>query len=121
MRNYDQMSDAEITEAVLLAEGWELLLTHHMGEDKKSRTFYHPDKPHEYRRIGDLPEDEVFNPCNNPSDAYPIMLENKIDFHFVNNKWSALSLERGYHEYSSFNPLRSVMIVFLMMRDSENV
>ena len=56
--------------------------------------------------------------CNNPSDAWPIILENKISIIAPENGikgWEALSLDcLSEHEV---NPLRAAMIVFLMMKD----
>lgn len=55
--------------------------------------------------------------CNNPSDALPIMIENKIGFKWVNGSCTASSVKCGYHESTSDNPLRAAMIVFLMINE----
>lgn len=67
--------------------------------------------------------------CNNPSDAMPIILENRISFHleegdeFVYNgveydEWNG-SVSRYHYTYDIENinskPLRSAMILFLIM------
>ncbi|ELK6656017.1 DUF2591 domain-containing protein [Citrobacter freundii] len=79
------------------------------------------------RKIG------AFDPCNNPADAWPIIVENNMSLHAprykegwmaeftgsdddVNDGFSVEYLE-SHHE----NPLRAAMIVFLMMQDSANV
>ena len=71
----------------------------------------------------------TFDPCNNPSDAWPIIVDKKICLAFDvfaepkdGGSWVASPAygwekERIRHD----NPLRAVMIVFLMMQDSANV
>lgn len=62
---------------------------------------------------------EVPDYCNNPSDAMPILTENKIGFKWVNGSCTASSVLRGYHESESESPLRAAMIVFLMMEEQK--
>ena len=61
--------------------------------------------------------------CNNPSDAWPLIVDNKIGVHWLpiqGGIWSA-SLSKGGEECGhETNPLRAAMIVFLMMKDSDN-
>lgn len=72
--------------------------------------------------------------CNNPADAWPIIVENEISIMWltVEQQWCATAigeLEEGCWEWSycpdhyfgDSNPLRAAMIVFLMMQDSANV
>ena len=59
-----------------------------------------------------------YNPCNNPSDAWPIIVENKISIFpcgLREKKWQAefYYLDAVKHE----NPLRAAMIVYLMMNE----
>lgn len=62
-----------------------------------------------------------FDPCNNPMDAFPIIVENSIGFTppIHDEKWEAMTFDRGGYvhknEYDK-NPLRAAMIVFLMMQ-----
>ena len=62
--------------------------------------------------------------CNKPSDAWPIILENKIGIDTIGFKggeervwWAELAYdEYGSNHYAEHeNPLRAAMIVFLMM------
>ncbi|MBH3259960.1 DUF2591 family protein [Serratia marcescens] len=69
--------------------------------------------------------------CNNPADAWPIIVENGISLYHDNGNWQA---EMNYYApvgafgtdeaCSKFvddkKPLRAAMIVFLMMKDAEN-
>ncbi|WP_105686033.1 phage protein NinX family protein [Cronobacter dublinensis] len=74
-----------------------------------------------------------FDPCNNPSDAWPIMTENKISVMWMTAEkqwcaWANGNLEEGCWEWSycpdeyhhDDNPLRAAMIVFLMMQESQH-
>lgn len=55
--------------------------------------------------------------CNNPSDAWPIIFENEISLVVVEDGlWVAMF---GSVFDESSNPLRSAMIVYLMMKDGE--
>lgn len=76
---------------------------------------------------GDAVEVEVergsFNPCANPSDAEPIIVENRIGIIPApeNGLWKAAHRKVGsdstpYHMTQDENPLRAAMIVFLMMQ-----
>lgn len=60
---------------------------------------------------------DVADYCSRPSDAWPIMIENKIGIKWVNGSCTASSVKCGYHESTSDNPLRAAMIVFLMMNE----
>lgn len=60
----------------------------------------------------------IIDYCNNPADAWPIIMENKISI----NYWRGGRLEAdkyGCHTARDENPLRAAMIVFLMMKDAE--
>ena len=58
--------------------------------------------------------------CGNPSDAWPIIVRNEIGVIApLAGMWGA----RDSHDKLSFwdkNPLRAAMIVYLMMKESEN-
>ena len=72
---------------------------------------------------------DTFDPCNNPLDAWPIIVDNEISLvkDAMEDKWSARSGvdEFTYEsmsywiEFSHEKPLRAAMIVFLMMKDAE--
>ncbi len=73
-----------------------------------------------------------FNPCNNPADAMPIIIENNISLHapHLREGWMAEytgsgddvndGLQADYFDAHHKNPLRAAMEVFLMMKDAEN-
>lgn len=69
--------------------------------------------------------DEVyatFDPCNNPADAWPIIVKNRISIiNLDEDEWGARGVadrnsKRAIHE----NSLRAAMIVFLMMQESQH-
>lgn len=68
-----------------------------------------------------------YNPCNNPADAWPIIVNNLITLRPValyvgGHRWFATQGEGDFGmKYADDNPLRSAMIVFLMMQESANV
>lgn len=67
------------------------------------------------------------NYCNSPTAALPIIIENRIGIipSPENGKWKAAHRSVGedntpHYMNESTNPLRSAMIVYLMMKDGEN-
>ncbi|HCB2161246.1 TPA: DUF2591 domain-containing protein [Escherichia coli] len=65
--------------------------------------------------------------CKSPSDAEPIIVENRIGTIPApeNGLWKAAHRKVGsdstpYHMTQDENPLRAAMIVFLMMQDANN-
>lgn len=65
-----------------------------------------------------------FDPCNNPADAMPIIIENKIGMNFIGNivGWSASHIceSKGELEVYDKNYYRAAMKCFLIMKDAEN-
>lgn len=63
----------------------------------------------------------VFNPCNSPADAWPVIVDNKISLLWNIKNWSSWPGDFPDAEINHENPLRAAMIVFLMMQESANV
>lgn len=64
---------------------------------------------------------EVKDYCNNPSDAWPIILENNIWIQpdmIGDGFWHCMDCNDDIHAKDK-NPLRAAMIVYLMMKDEE--
>lgn len=111
--DYSKMSDFEINRAVAIAKG------------------FHPDDCDIAKRgesmVGVEWDDDTgyatksFDYCNNPADAWPIIVENRlyIDPIYVSD-WSVSSECASFREIHK-NPLRASTIVFLMMQESANV
>ncbi|CFQ95928.1 phage protein NinX family protein [Yersinia frederiksenii] len=66
----------------------------------------------------------LFDPCNNPADAWPIIFRERITLtpKVTGYEWDAISPvilnDDIEHLHTGPNPLRSAMIVFLMMKES---
>lgn len=103
MKDYSAMSD--------------YLINQHVAESLTGRYLYFPDY------VWDSEEEKRFNPCNNPADAWPIIVEGGIGvMPFKSDHARAWDLSRGlvgdricHHA----NPLRAAMTVYLMMKDAE--
>ncbi|HGM9695848.1 TPA: phage protein NinX family protein [Proteus mirabilis] len=68
----------------------------------------------------------TFDPCNNPTDAMPIIIENLISLMADMSDdggstwWCASDISNGITSRYKSNPLRAAMEVFLMIKDAEN-
>ncbi|MCW9692317.1 DUF2591 domain-containing protein [Proteus mirabilis] len=73
-----------------------------------------------------------FDPCNNPSDAMPIIIENNISLRapHLREGWMAEyagcgddvndGFQADYFDAHNKNPYRAAMEVYLLMKDAEN-
>ncbi|HDT3627200.1 TPA: DUF2591 family protein [Morganella morganii subsp. morganii] len=118
MNKYRDKSDFEINKAVAIALGKVIGIR--------------PDSNIIYLIGGD--ELIEFDPCNNPADAMPIIIENKITVAYdkLYETWcahvgSVISDDGGWDysiepviNYCDDNYYRAAMICFLMMKDAEN-
>ncbi|HGM5054093.1 TPA: phage protein NinX family protein [Serratia marcescens] len=122
MTDYSNMSDFEINVAVSL----ELFDGSSGGDTSRIATWCACKENGEYG---------LFDPCNNPADAWPIIVASLIevspDYDFTDESeqelsstgfWTANHVEADGNSYyqSHKNPLRAAMIVFLMMKDAES-
>ncbi|HBC7443547.1 TPA: DUF2591 domain-containing protein [Morganella morganii] len=124
MNKYSDKSDFEINKAVAVnINGTDSVL-------EKFGRIYISD--------GDRGAMVSFSPCNNPADAWPIILKNRISIIIPGNEYSDgystpfaasgfddvshITRNTYYTDEESFNqnPLRAAMEVFLMMKEAEN-
>ncbi|RRN93830.1 DUF2591 domain-containing protein [Morganella morganii] len=61
----------------------------------------------------------TFDPCNNPSDAMPIINEYGISLMYKEREFQVATNDGNYYCCMS-NPLKAAMIIFLMMKEAEN-
>ena len=109
--SYEQLSDLDINKQV----AWALGLNTLPEVDGDIDVFIVPcDEP------------EIFDPCNNPNDAWPIIVEHKIHTGWAyDDYWSAEISNQGQAgpfkrwNHTDKNPLRCAMIVFLMMNEDK--
>ena len=113
MKDYASMSDFEISRLVgdVLGVQWANL------DENYHELCYWPELDDGLR---------IFDPCNNPADAWPIIVESGITLAFQDGNWWADNLAYWVDgvEWNSGgiidkNPLRAAMIVFLMMKEAE--
>lgn len=111
MKDYVSMSDFEINCEVLAVFNPDIK---HMSLSGDNSCFYDCGPTGDGWNQIDIPDY-----CNNPVDAWPIIVENRIRVNPVlYTKWMAEDyLEDISH--SGENPLRCAMVVFLMMEESE--
>ena len=107
MMNYEGMSDFEINKQVAINRG---------GYQGHVEHMQHGVKESDRASHGLLLTERDY--CNNPSDAWPIIVANRINVYASEGPdfmpWMAGC---GGFMVSNKNPLRAAMIVFLMMQE----
>lgn len=110
MNKYTELSDFEINKKIF-----------HAAKIKHKHFRFLPNGVITYNIKGKY---QVFDPCNNPSDAMPIIIENKIAMYFISDDvgWAAHDSNTDYGELEVYNKnyYRAAMICFLLMKDAEN-
>ncbi len=61
----------------------------------------------------------VFDPCNNPADAMPIINEYGISLIYQEGEFQFATNDGNYYSGVS-NPLKAAMVIFLMIKDAED-
>jgi len=105
MNNWKNKSDFETNKSVAILEGLNLC----EGQHYKPKAAYWSGGC------------EMFDPCNNPSDSWPIIQRNNIATQPrpSSNEWFAFSICENEFEVIGKNPLRAAMIVYLEMNGVE--
>lgn len=65
----------------------------------------------------------AFNPCNNPSDAWPIIVDSRISIDNIyenGDRWLSFGGDDCEYRCIHENPFRAAMIVFLMMQEKND-
>jgi hypothetical protein len=114
MSKYSEVSNSEINKRVAQLTG-----VHSDEEGPCWFDYAHMDSDGE-------PERHSFDPCNNPSDTWPIIIKNEISLLFNETqvgKYTAAGGEsdgfKHQFEVTDDNPLRAAMIVYLMMQEQK--
>ncbi|ELL7784638.1 DUF2591 domain-containing protein [Cronobacter sakazakii] len=120
--DYSKLSDFEINKLVAEATGTKVEETYQFvngGEDISD----HMSGIVLMRKItSNRKHWKLYDPCNNPADAWPIIVKNRISIiNLDEDEWGACGVadrnsKRTIHEKS----LRAAMIVFLMMQESQH-
>ena len=120
MNKYTELSDFEINKLVAISTGFACYYGDGSYTNGLSRraAIVKGKNHHGNFRLGE------FAPCNDPADAMPIIIENKIGMNFVNNNigWSAIHqcIIKGELEVYGKRYYRTAMELFLLMKDAEN-
>ncbi len=115
MTNYEEMTDGQINfeAAKILFSEFKLI----PNDDDVSVFVSESTDRFDFMSI----RNSAFNPCHDPSHAWPIIIENKISMAFnweVAGLWTAF-VARQHYESTEENPLRAAMICFLKMKDAD--
>jgi hypothetical protein len=126
LMDYSKLSDKEIAAKLLIAQGYRFI------GDSNGYSIYHSNAAR--KDIGPKAlKCFAFDPCNNPADAWPIILGHKISIINADDEWlcvqDGVAIDGVIGESVSAifsdgaaahqNPLRAAMIVFLMMQEGE--
>lgn len=119
--DYSQLSDFEINNLVALAIGAKVTDSYRVGDVRES-VYYALGEDEFCVRRGYGSISMQFDPCNNASDAWPIIQENFISIIFdedgnepPQNAWCKAITKTGESHYGSEKePLKTAMIAFLM-------
>ncbi|HEK0789722.1 TPA: DUF2591 family protein [Proteus mirabilis] len=107
MNKYTELSDFEINRRVFVAAQIEHEDTNLYG----NKVFY-----------GDGANWIEFDPCNNPADAFPLIIDVKLSIHpdFYNNCKSWIVRTVHIPPVKDKSLTRAICIAYLMMKDAEN-
>jgi hypothetical protein len=115
MKDYSAMSDIEINKSVAISSGKNVKLIKLDSDDQECAVI-----------VGEkfTVEKKEFDPCNNPSDAWPIITENRITLvapmsYDSTQDWMAYPAHDSDLSPTDEKPLRAAMIAFLMLKDAE--
>lgn len=114
--NYEDMSDFQINSAVAENVLWNIRDCEEIYCNDKTGTCSWADGANWHK----------FDPCNNPSDAWPVILANRIMLnpYCADDLWKAevpCGFDGFFKTYATcyhHNPLRAAMVVFLMMQEA---
>ncbi|EBH2749994.1 DUF2591 domain-containing protein [Salmonella enterica subsp. enterica] len=126
--DYSQLSDFEINKLVANVTGTQVEETYQFvngGEDIAD----HMSGIVLLRKItSNWKHWKIYDPCNSPSDAWPIITKNRISIEFDGDNstepqttWChTANLNRTCGTNYQKNPLRAAMITFLLMQEQVN-
>ena len=110
--NYEELSDVGVNHCVS-AELFK--------EDKFSKKQWNNNAQRTFKEIMDgRCVYKSAHYCNNPSDAWPVIIANGISLVYMGGDWEAHALSEfgdEAHNTTHKNPLRASMICFLKMRN----
>lgn len=122
MNKYRDKSDFEINKAV--AEHY-LPCDYRYNENDKIVELIGVDLSCEFGSCIDIEKEHVygkFDPCNNPADAFPLIIDVKLSIHpdFYNDCESWIVRTVHIPTVKDKSLTRAICIAYLMMKDAEN-
>ena len=117
MNKYTELSDFEINKAVAI----KLNLLPYMvvvNDNESGKVIWNVASNYNYGGFISKKGWE-FDPCNNPTDAMPIINEYGISLIYQDRKFQ-FATNDGNIECSVSNPLKAAMIIFMCIKDAEN-
>lgn len=108
MKDYSEMSDFKINQKVAMAV---------FGKYETYKDSVYADSMGDGENV--VPVNGIYDPCNNPADAWSIIQSNRIPINPVASYWQA-GAGGDKALASDKNPLRAAMIVFLMIKEEGN-
>lgn len=117
-----QLSDFEINKRVSVAAGLNVNMFFDVDEEYARGPVWTAPSGNFYAGIKSS-KGNPFDPCNNPADAWPIILKNCISLVWdcaedgSSDWWNAFDQFDDCRVQYQSNPLRAAMIVFLEMHD----
>ncbi|EMS8795795.1 phage protein NinX family protein [Enterobacter ludwigii] len=128
--DYSQLSDFEINKRVAIALNIDMHFFISESEDSFDSEVLSSEMGPIWQTSADMvlqytpSNGNCFNPCNNPADAWPIIVGSKINIRFGAEGMAceAQFMQYGHESVECYhaNPLRAAMIVFLMMQDANH-
>ncbi|EPY9613782.1 TPA: DUF2591 family protein [Enterobacter cloacae] len=128
--DYSQLSDFEINKCVSVAAGLNVNMSFDVDEVYARGPVWTAPSGNFYAGIKSS-KGNPFDPCNNPADAWPIIVDNEISLNSYSGTWEASyeydapigafgTDELVTKAVEGKNPLRTAMIAFLMKREHAN-
>ncbi|QDB70225.1 hypothetical protein KGB41_gp68 [Salmonella virus KFS-SE2] len=113
MKNYEDMSDSQIAQKVFFFVSGNLCPNGGLAHISSDGFFFFDEKNIKRK----------FDPCNNPYDAWPIIVENHIAVvpyqYTIPQAWPTAFGAASKFTTEDGNPLRAAMIVFLKMNEGK--
>ncbi len=106
---YNDLTDYEINKLVTM----KLFGFIESEYSEVSGNFHKGDPKNKNYKVG-----VIHDYCNNPSDAWPIILDNMIDISFLKCEQNTALSSNGDDYVRDKNPLRAAMIIYLMKGDN---
>nr|DAU58038.1 MAG TPA: Protein of unknown function (DUF2591) [Caudoviricetes sp.] len=129
--DYSQLSDFEINKLVAKATGTQIEETYQFVNGGEDITDHMSGIVLMRKITSNRKHWKLYDPCNNPADAWPMIVDNEISLNSYSGTWEASyeydapigafgTDELVTKAVEGKNPLRTAMIAFLMKQEQAN-